>query len=71
MKRSEIMSKIIGTISMSDTSEVEEAIDDVIDDIEADIIEAYNHLDSINGIGDLSSVEDCHKVLETLKEDLY
>lgn len=54
-----------------DTSEIVEDAEKVLDDIESQVIEAFNLLDDIDGVGDLSNVGECLDILRELKKKLY
>jgi hypothetical protein len=74
MNRLEITSKILATLEQYpeiETDIVDDAISDVINEIENVVTEAFDHLNDIKNVGNLSAIEDCFDVLKKLKKDLY
>ncbi len=75
MNRKEMIAKVVAPIEEHapdfETGIVEEVVEEIINEIEDLVTEAFDHLNDIKNVGDLSSVEDCFDVLKKLKEDLY
>ena len=77
MKRKEMIGSIIDLLE-EDTEITSKLIDDIefrlksiIDEIETGVNAAKDHLEGINSIEGLDSVNDCHKELDSLSNDLY